>query len=378
MRKFLKGEKGSITILVLTTMLVVVSVMFMAYFSNMNKILAQEKEINKIQEEYMQGSVKEVMEQAYAETMQDYKPKLVRKWVNKIDGNGEEEFLDVEKTSDGGYIAVGYTTSTNISGLTNKGSADCLIAKYDANGNEEWKKSVGGSKYDWYNSVIEIKNGTYIAVGTILSTDVVDKNGNNTGHGYDWNFSEGPFSGSMVATEGIIGTYDKNGNEVSLKITGEATNKYTAEQYLEEGGNEFITEFDMAEYSTSNALILGIDKTSDGNYVITGRKTVGVPSSFASNIIESSMLAIKYDKEGNKIKRNELEIGGNISGIVGNISPKKYNDLAVRYGGLKGMKEDLNGSYFLYGYSNGVGTCTIFILDSNLTVKNRQSSFLGR
>lgn len=376
MRKFLKGEKGSITILVLTTILVVVSVMFMAYFSNMNKILAQEKEINKIQEEYMQGSVKEVMEQAYAETMQDYKPKLVRKWVNKIDGNGEEEFLDVEKTSDGGYIAVGYTTSTNISGLTNKGSADCLIAKYDANGNEEWKKSVGGSKYDWYNSVIEIENGTYIAVGTILSTDVVDKNGNNIGHGYDWDFSIGHFSGSMVATEGIIGTYDKNGNEVSLKITGEATNKYTAEQYLEEGGYEFITEFDMAEYSTSNALILGIDKTSDGNYVITGRKTVGVPSSFASNIIESSMLAIKYDKEGNKIKRNELEIGRNIS--VENISPKKYNDLAVRYGGLKGMKEDLNGSYFLYGYSNGVEMCTIFILDSNLTVKNRQSYFLGR
>ena len=34
-------------------------------------------------------------------------PTLTKKWVSKIDGNGEEEFLDVEKTSDGGYIAVG-------------------------------------------------------------------------------------------------------------------------------------------------------------------------------------------------------------------------------------------------------------------------------
>lgn len=333
MGKFLKGEKGSITILVLTTMLVVVSVMFMAYFSNMNKILAQEKEINKIQEEYMQGSANEVMEQAYGETMEDYKPKLVRNWVNKIDGNGEEEFLDVEKTSDDGYIAVGYTTSTNISGLTNKGSADCLIAKYDANGNEEWKKSVGGSKNDRYSGVIEITNGTYIAVGTIYSTDVVDKNGNNIGYGYDWSINFEGIDYNMVATEGIIGKYDENGNEIFLRTTGKATNTYNGKDY----GDGI---FDLSSVSSININIYGIDKVSGNNFIITGKRRIGVPSTSAISLINEGHLVIKYNQNGDEIAESEFMKFETI-----------YANNVEEYRSWKGVIEKENGSYVLFGTS---------------------------
>ena len=128
--KKVKSERGSITVFILSTMLVIIAVIFTIYFNKMNKISNQEKELNKIQEEYMQGSTNDIMAHLYEESTANRNATLVRKWVNKIDGNGEEEFLDVEKTSDGGYIPVGYTTSTDIAGLTNKGSADCLIAKY--------------------------------------------------------------------------------------------------------------------------------------------------------------------------------------------------------------------------------------------------------
>ena len=267
------------------------------------------------------------MDQAYAKAIQNYEPKLVRKWVSKIDGNGEEEFLDVEKTSDGGYIAVGYTTSTNISGLTNKGGEDAIIVKYDANGNEQWKKSVGGSKNDRYSGVIEITNGTYIAVGTIYSTDVVDKNGKNIGHGYDLKFQAPGGYYSVSASEGIIGTYDANGNEISLKVTGIATDKYTTEQYFEEGGPSY-EGFDTD--SVANIIIEGIDKTSDGSYILTGQKEVAVPSSFADTDVKRSNLVIKFSKEGNKIATNKLLMKGGLYYSIG-------------------MKEDKKGQYFVYG-----------------------------
>lgn len=261
-----------------------------------------------------------------------YDPKLVRKWTNKIDGNGDEEFLDVKETSDGGYIAVGYTTSTNINGLENKGGEDAIIVKYDANGNEQWKKSVGGSKDDRYNGVIEITNGTYIAVGTIYSTDVLDKNNVNIGHGYDLSAEIAHVIINEKASEGIIGRYDSDGNEISLKVTGEASDSYTTEQYWEEGGASY-EGFEID--SVANIIIYGINKTRDGNYILTGQKRVGVPSIYADSSDARAYLVIKYDKEGNKISINKLDMTHGTSYSIG-------------------IKEDLNENYFVYGFSNAI------------------------
>ena len=65
LKKIKKSEKGSITILVLTTMLVVVGVILFAYMLMMNKSSSQEKELGKIQEEYNQTD--DMMSQAYDE-----------------------------------------------------------------------------------------------------------------------------------------------------------------------------------------------------------------------------------------------------------------------------------------------------------------------
>ena len=69
LKKIKKSEKGSITILVLTTMLVVVGVILFAYFSIMNKSSSQERELDKIQEEY--NKTDDMMSQAYNENVDD-------------------------------------------------------------------------------------------------------------------------------------------------------------------------------------------------------------------------------------------------------------------------------------------------------------------
>ena len=295
-----------------------------------------------------------------------YTPTLVKKWASEIDGNGEEEFLDIEKTSDGGYIAVGYTTSTDISGLTNKGSADCLIAKYDKNGNEQWKKSVGGSKYDWYNGVIELENGTYVAVGTILSTDVVDKNGNNIGHGYDWSINIDNFVGSMPASEGIIGTYDSNGNELSLKTTGKATDSFTEEDFISQINGDVV--FDFSNVTSVNVIMQGIDKMSDGSFVITGKRFVGIPSAVSSDSICAGQFAIKYDSNGDEVTYSNIKYNlssGNSTDIV---SIDNYKDISVLERSWNGVIEKKNKEYILFGSGlSPAGSTGLWHSDSNLT-----------
>ena len=84
LKKIKKSEKGSITILVLTTMLVVVGVIFIAFFSMMNKSNSQERELDKIQEEY--NKTDDIMSQAYDE-------KLYVGW-NEEKGCNEPEVKD--------------------------------------------------------------------------------------------------------------------------------------------------------------------------------------------------------------------------------------------------------------------------------------------
>lgn len=277
--------------------------------------------------------------------------KLVRKWVSKIDGNGEEEFLDVKQTSDGGYIAVGYTTSTNISELTNKGSADCLISKYDANGNEQWKKSVGGSEYDWYSGVIELTNGIYIAVGTIFSTDVLNKNGTNIGHGYE--FKAVGENYSINAMEGIIGTYDSNGNEISLKTTGKAYN------------NEVVG--DVIADPSINIILSGIDKVSDGNYIVTGKRYAQETDMGKLNPYYVGQIAIKYDTNGREIASYNEDLYSSESYALGEFNPQNYKDAHFSIGILYGLIEDKDKNYIFYGADTSIaGGIALNKSDSNL------------
>lgn len=66
LRRLKVSEKGSITVLVLTTMLVVVGAVFTYYFSAMNKNASQEREIDEIKEEYDDTSS---MDQIYEDTL---------------------------------------------------------------------------------------------------------------------------------------------------------------------------------------------------------------------------------------------------------------------------------------------------------------------
>lgn len=79
---------------------------------------------------------------------------------SKTFGGGDYDYGEsVQQTDDGGYVIVGYTQSFGA------GNADVYLIKTDANGDEIWSKTFGGSGYDVGYSIIQTDNSGYIIVG---------------------------------------------------------------------------------------------------------------------------------------------------------------------------------------------------------------------
>ena len=85
------------------------------------------------------------------------------KWNKTYGGVATEEGWMVQQTNDGGYILIGYTVSFG------SGSADIWLIKTDAEGNQQWSKTYGGSRNDQSRAVQQTSDGGYIIGATTQS-----------------------------------------------------------------------------------------------------------------------------------------------------------------------------------------------------------------
>ena len=93
-------------------------------------------------------------------------------WKKSFGGSGFDYSFSAIQANDGGYIISGYTDSTDISGITNLGFVDCLIIKLDTNGTIEWQKIYGGSNVELLSSIKKTADGGYIFTGFTNSDDI--------------------------------------------------------------------------------------------------------------------------------------------------------------------------------------------------------------
>jgi len=84
-------------------------------------------------------------------------------WTKTIGGKDFEAGYSLIQTSDGGYAIAGYTDSFGA------GREDVYVVKLDAKGNLQWTKTIGGSKRDWGESLIQTSDGGYAIAGTTTS-----------------------------------------------------------------------------------------------------------------------------------------------------------------------------------------------------------------
>jgi len=196
-------------------------------------------------------------------------------YLIKTDGSGNEQWSkdfgryiygkahgsSVQQTIDGGYIIVGETMPG--------GASQVYLIKTDANGNEQWSKTFGGSETDRGYSVQQTTDGGYIITGFTDS------------------FGAGAYDVYLIKT-------DTNGNEQWSKTFG-GSNKdkgievqQTSDGYIisggtssfrEEGGNEiYLIKTDQMGNEQWSRTFSGyrrtsggsLDQASDGGYIIAG------------------------------------------------------------------------------------------------------------
>ena len=139
-----------------------------------------------------------------------YNAKGKCEWAKDIGGSNYDYINSISKTSDGGILAVGHFASSSIEiedgiSLTNKGDHDGIIIKYNAEGKCEWAKDIGGSAYENIASAIESRDGGIIAVGASYSSIDFGNGVNITSNGY---------------ADGLIIKYDKKGEVEWAKGVG--------------------------------------------------------------------------------------------------------------------------------------------------------------
>jgi hypothetical protein len=111
----------------------------------------------------------------------------VMEWQKCLGGSGWEGATSIQQTTDGGYLMVGSTNSTNgnVSGF-HGGFSDAWVVKLDAAGEIEWQRCLGGSFTDEGSSVLERSDGGYVVACTTASNDGDLSESNPDGGGRAW------------------------------------------------------------------------------------------------------------------------------------------------------------------------------------------------
>ena len=111
-----------------------------------------------------------------------YNDEFEVEWVNSFGGSNSDYIYSVTEIGDGGYIAGGYFSSSEIQvgnytfANNDKGTyhtPDCILIKYSPTGEIEWATSIGGNSYDHIYAVISTLDGGYIVGGRFQSNNMV-------------------------------------------------------------------------------------------------------------------------------------------------------------------------------------------------------------
>ncbi len=180
-------------------------------------------------------------------------------WVKTYGGSGKERGQDIIETSDG-YTLAGYTTSPPAQYY------DAFIIHTNFNGEILWTNIIGDSEYDDVNTIKQLADGGYILGGQ--ST--------NGAKGFDQFLIRTNISGDTLWTKrlGTTGT----DNIESLTVTSDGFVLVGNTNTLISGDDGYLVKTDLAGNFQWSKIYGGsdpddfhyIDKTSDGGFIISG------------------------------------------------------------------------------------------------------------
>lgn len=92
-------------------------------------------------------------------------------WQKLLGGTDTDAGLDIQSTADGGYIIAATSDSYDGDIDAPLGHYDFWIIKLDDKGDTEWKNNYGGTDWEWPKSIKQTTDGGYIAIGFTYSDD---------------------------------------------------------------------------------------------------------------------------------------------------------------------------------------------------------------
>lgn len=267
-------------------------------------------------------------------------------WQYAMGGSARDIFTTVLPTSDGGYLAGGFTASSDRDVTGHHGGNDIWLVKFNDTGAVEWKQCYGGSMSDMISTsfssfftkdalIRETADGGFVIAGSSNSSDgdVSGFHGSSSVtatsiRGDIWLFKINA-TGTIVWEHCIGGSLNEwpssliptgdNGfliGAVTSSSNGDATNSgyHGGRSTLIEGGDLWVIKTDSAGtvrwqkcYGGSGVeLLSGMIKDHDGNYVLAGHSASSdgdisnPPAGLLSGLNPKPWL-VKIDSTGNLI-----------------------------------------------------------------------------
>lgn len=232
-----------------------------------------------------------------------------KQWTRLLGTSESDNGQGIAVDSSGNSYITGYTGG-DLEGETNAGHDDIFVAKYDTDGNREWTRQFGTSHYDYGMGIAVDSNGNSYLTGytqeqnqwgDIVEEDIVlakyDANGTE-----QWSITFG--TPELDAGHGIA--VDSNGNSY---ITGYTRGDLNNPPDTNQGGRDvFIAKYDTAGNEQWTRL-LGTGQTEVGNSItvdakgnsyITGYTWGDLGDPPDTNQGNSDIFVAKYDAGGTK------------------------------------------------------------------------------
>ncbi|RJP76047.1 MAG: T9SS C-terminal target domain-containing protein [Candidatus Zixiibacteriota bacterium] len=222
-------------------------------------------------------------------------------WTRTYGGSGSELGLNVQQTTDSGYIIAGFTESFGA------GAYDVYLIKTDSLGDTVWTRTCGGGGDDVGRSVQQTPDGGYIVTGRTAANGVgcydvyLIKTGalgdtiwTRTCGGSDWDegYSIRLTSDSGFVIAGYSHSFDEGNRNVYLIKTDVVGNPIwqctfggsnwdegrSVQQTSDEG---YIVAGYTNSYGAGNSDVYIIKTDAEGTPVVPGEEPVSLPLDFA-------------------------------------------------------------------------------------------------
>jgi len=258
-------------------------------------------------------------------------------WVTTLGGNGEDRGHGIAVGADGALYVTGYIDSDSAGGY------EVLVAKYSATGALDWKKTLGGTSYDYGQGITVGADGAvyvtgqtysssaggddvlvakYSATGALDWKKTLAGNGSDVGHGIAVGADGGVYvsgytrSAGAVVDEVLVAKYNADGALDWKKTLGENGDDYGQSIAIGADGAVYVTGYTasaggaggndllVAKYSATGALAwtktlggagadigYGIAVGADGAIYVTGYTA-------SAGVGNADFLVAKYSATG--------------------------------------------------------------------------------